>query len=168
MFSFIFPRVVLLNWLAQVVRFINFTLTRLVKGMKPIPELNIRWPVAFFLLLVIGSDVKALINKAHKPKKFDVIFHFRFMTSRVAMTKTKWSILYVLRYSDTYFALFPEISESMGKLSGLQGVLRLVSRSYRIPRRFSTKFAHLCTCVGKNDANKTRKINRAFDRTWDK
>lgn len=111
---------------------------------------------------------KGFENKAHKPKKFDVIFHFRFMTSRVAMTKTKWSILYVLRYSDTYFALFPEISESMGKLSGLQGVLRLVSRSYRIPRRFSTKFAHLCTCVGKNHANKTRKINRAFDRKWDK
>lgn len=48
--------------------------------------LNIHRAVTFFLLLVIGSDVKVVINKATQQNKFRVIVHFRFMTSGVAMT----------------------------------------------------------------------------------
>lgn len=100
--------------------------------------------LTFLLLLKIGSDVKTFDKQATKRNKFDVIFHFLYMTSRRCHDESTMMRVVRVALLRIYFELFPEISLSVENLSGFQGVLRLVSNFFQIPTRFSSNFVHLC------------------------
>lgn len=118
--------------------------------------------LTFLLLLKIGSDVKTFDKQATKRNKFDVIFHFLYMTSRRCHDESTMMRVVRVALLRIYFELFPEISLSVENLSGFQGVLRLVSNFFQIPTRFSSNFVHLCAWVGNSHAIKIPENKSCF------